>query len=372
VSRHPQRAMRIYGSLRSAHLERFPRMVPAEVVFHRTRADHDASLADPAAAPRQAGRLGVVARLLRRHYDVIEVNEPVMVQRWPDLLAQIAAIRLRGVLTRRRGSVVAYCIGLTDPVEELSRRSRLPPRLSRPIARVVMRVLVAGMDRLAFGTTEARGLYARYVPAARLDRISKVFEALPAPCECLSGAGHRQPSTVVFLGAFDERKGIERLMPAWEELLRRDGDARLQLIGSGPLAGEVGEWASQRAEVTLAIDPPRAAIHGALRESTALVLLSQRVGPWREQVGLPIVEALGHGCEVIASSETGLATWLAEHGHAVVDPRIAPAELAEVIAEVLDAPRSRERVLADLPDSDQRIAADAWLMTGDEARAGGW
>ena len=367
-----RRILRIYGSLRSAHLERFREMAPAEVVFHRTRSDYDESLTDPLAAPRRAGRLGVVARLVRRPYDVVEVNEPVMVQRWPDLLAQIAAIRLRGVFSRRRGRVVAYCIGLTDPAEELSRRSRLPPRLTRPIARIVMTVLVGGMDRLAFGTTDARELYASYVPAARLDRVSRTFEALPAPCACLEArTDRRQPDTLVFLGAFDERKGIERLMPAWDELRARDGDARLHVIGAGPLAAEVAEWASRRAEVTLAIDPPRPSIHRILRESTALVLLSQPVGAWREQVGLPIVEALGHGCEVIASSETGLATWLAEHGHAVVDPLVAPTELADVIAAVLRAPRPPETVLSDLPSSDQRIAADGWLMAEESDVAGG-
>jgi glycosyltransferase involved in cell wall biosynthesis len=359
-------ALRIYASLRSTHLERFREMVPAFVMFHRTRYDYDESLIDPLAVPRRASRLGVVAELIRRPYRVIEVNEPIMVDRWPDLLAQVAAARLRGVLSRRRELVVAYCIGLGDPAEDLSRRSRLPLWLTRPIARVVMTVLVSCMDRLAFGTLGARELYASYVPAARLDRVSRVFEALPAPCGCLEGCTDRlQPSTLVFLGAFDERKGIERLMQGWDELGSRGSEMRLHAMGTGQLAGKVTEWASGRTDVTLDIDPPRPLIHQVLREGTALILLSQRVGPWREQVGLPIVEALSHGCEVIASSETGLATWLAQHGHVVVDPLAGPTELADVIAGVLGAPRPAATVLSDLPRSDQRIAADAWLMSDD-------
>lgn len=357
-------ALRIYASLRTAHLERFREMVPAQVRFHRTRYDYDESLADPDAVPRRTSRLGVVAELARRPYRVVEVNEPIMPERWPDLAAQIVAARLRGLLSRRRELVVAYCIGRTDPAEELSRRWRVPPRLARPLARVAVGLLVRGMDRLAFGTTGARELYACYVGPARLARVARLFEALPAPCECRAGDTSRaRPDTLVFLGAFDERKGITRVMAAWDELARRSSALRLHVMGTGPLADDVASWAATRPEVTLDIEPSRAQIHRALRESAALILLSQRVGPWREQIGLPIVEALGHGCAVIASSETGLAGWLQAHGHAVVDPLAEPGELADVIATVLGAGRPVADVLADLPRSDRRIAADAWLMS---------
>jgi glycosyltransferase involved in cell wall biosynthesis len=357
-------ALRIYASLRSAHLERFREMVPAQVLFHRTRYDYDESLIDPLAAPKRASRFGAVAEVARRPYRVIEVNEPIMVDRWPDLVAQVVAARLRGLLSRRRELVVAYCIGLTDPAEDLARRWHLPHWVTWPIARVVMTVLVTGMDRLAFGTTGAKELYAGYLSAARLERVARVFEALPAPCACRAGSTDRQrPKTLVFLGAFDERKGVRLLMRAWDELRGRGGDVRLHIMGTGALTDEVTAWVSSRAEVTLDIDPPRPVIHQLLRESAALILLSQRVGPWREQVGLPIVEALGHGCEVIATSETGLASWLRSHGHAVVDPGAGPTEVADVIAAVLHEPRPVQSILADLPQSDRRIEADAWLMS---------
>jgi glycosyltransferase involved in cell wall biosynthesis len=358
-------AVRIYAALRSAHLERLREMTPAQVLFHRTRADFDDSLIDPACAPRRVGRFGAIAELARRPYGVVEVNEPIMVDRWPDLLAQVVAVRLRSLLTRRRSAVVAYCIGRTDPAKDLARRSRLPLWLTRRISRAVMTVLVGGMDRLAFGTTAARDLYASYVPAPRLDSISEDFEALPAACGCLTGRLDRPRSrSLVFLGALDERKGIERVMPAWDAFQGAGGAAHLHVLGSGRLGGAVGEWASGRTDVSFDIDPPRALVHQVLRESAALILLSQRVGPWREQVGLPIVEGLAHGCEVIASSETGLATWLARHGHAVVDPAIPPAELADVMARTLTASRPPAAILSGLPLTDQRLAADAWLMSG--------
>jgi glycosyltransferase involved in cell wall biosynthesis len=81
------------------------------------------------------------------------------------------------------------------------------------------------------------------------------------------------------------------------------------VIGAGRLLPEVRAWADGRDDVDLEIDPPRARVHEAMRESSVLVLLSQPHGHWREQVGLPIVEGLAHGCEVVTTSETGLASW---------------------------------------------------------------
>lgn len=366
MTSNPRPALRIYASLRSAHLERFREMAPAQVLFHRTRYDYDESLADPDAMPRRVSRAGAVAELVRTSYRVIEVNEPLMTDRWPDLFAQLAAIRLRGLLTRRRERIVAYCIGLTDPAAVISRRWRLPPRAARLIARGAMTVLVRSMDRLAFGTTGALDLYADYVSTARLDRVVRVFEALSAPCDCRAGNTDRlHPGTLLFVGAFDDRKGIRHVMRAWDELCERESELRLHVMGKGAFADEVAEWAATRPSVTLDIDPPRPAIHRAMRESGALILLSQRVGAWREQVGLPIVEALSHGCEVITTSETGLAGWLSGHGHAVLDPSAPPAEIADVIAKVLRSPRPVESILGDLPRWDRRLEADAWLMSDD-------
>jgi len=92
------------------------------------------------------------------------------------------------------------------------------------------------------------------------------------------------------------------------------------------------------------------------------VLLSQRTTNWREQVGLPIVEALAHGCAVVASDETGLADWLATHGHRCVSPSASEGELADVVVVAIKAERPVDSVLADLPAVDGRSRADAWLF----------
>jgi glycosyltransferase involved in cell wall biosynthesis len=366
--------LRIYASVRTAHLERFREMEPAVVLFHRARYDYDESLADPQWRPRRMGRRGVIAELVRHPYRVVEVNEPIMTDRWLDLLAQILVLRLRGLLTRRRTPVVAYCIGLTDPAEEIRRRLPVPVPLwcVRLWCRLVMSLVVAGTDRLAFGTSGARDLYGLYVPAHLLARRARVFEALPRPCGCDESVAERSERgrTVLFLGAFNERKGIDLTMRAWEALSERDPSLHFHVIGKGDARDRVESWTAGRSDVLLEIDPPRARIHAALRDSAVLVLLSQRVGPWREQVGLPIVEALAHGCTVVTTDETGLADWLARHGHLVVPSLARPDQVADAIATALRRGRPESDVLADLPATDSRIAADEWLLAAGDGRYG--
>jgi len=340
-------------------------MAPAKVLYHRPRYDYDPSLADPASPPRRMGRLGVVAELLRKRYRVVEVSEPMMTTRWPDLFAQIIAVRIRGLLSGQRELIVSYCIALTDPAEHLRERWHLPRPLARFTARIGLRVLVLGMDRLAFGTTGCFELYAKHIGSNLLARRAKVFEAVPAACDCLGGPStpnSRRGDTLLFVGIFEERKGIPELIAVWDELRSRQPRLRLHIVGKGRLVAEVTEWAGRHPEVTLDIDPPRAVIHRALRDSAVLILLSQRMGAWREQVGLPIVEGLAHGCEIVTTSQTGLAEWLRERGHLVVEPHASSAEVADAVGAVFARTRPPEMILSDLPNADSRIVADSWMF----------
>jgi glycosyltransferase involved in cell wall biosynthesis len=356
--------LRIYASVRTAHLERFQHMVHSDVLYHRTRYDFDPELAKALPEFRQVSRRDVLRRLATRSYAAVEINEPIMVDRWKDLLAQIALIRLRDLLTWHRTRIVAYCIGLTDPVDDLADRGR-PRWLTRVVSRLAMTLIVAGTDGLAFGTSGSHDLYARYVPTRLLRRRARLFEALPTGCDCVRqiDAPRTSPTTLLFVGAFDDRKGIRPTMAAWEHVHEQRPDLRLHLIGKGRYVEEVVSWAADRSEVQVGIDPPRDRIHAAMRESGALILLSQRIGSWREQVGLPIVEALSHGCPVVTTSETGLAEWLLAHGHTVLAPKDGPAVVAAAAVAALDEARERRSVLADLPDGDRRIEADAWMMS---------
>src|SRR5699024_458873 len=102
----------------------------------------------------------------------------------------------------------------------------------------------------------------------------------PAACACPAAAS--RPDEVLFVGAFDERKGIRELLEAWPLVTDRRPAAALRVIGQGPLVDEVTARAGGLERTSVTVDPPRADIHAGLRRAAVLVLLSQPHPRWRE------------------------------------------------------------------------------------------
>lgn len=353
---------RVYVMLRTAHLERFKQMTSATVFYRSTRYDFDATVAGTGTPLVQSGRLGTLIALARGQFIAVELNEPLMTQQWTDLLCQIMVIRASDRIRRRRTRIGAYCLGLTDPVVKLKLRWRSPTKPTQVWAGAVLRLLVNQYDRLAFGTDSAYRFLEEYVGPDLLKGRSKLIPALPRACTCDSETNGRDPMRVLFVGAFSDRKGIRVLMAAWDLLKVSEPEAQLTIIGMGSLKDEVEAWADSRHDVRLSVDPPRAEIHSAFWRSHVLVLPSQRVGPWREQVGLPIVEGLAHGCEIVTTAETGLASWLSSNGHEVIYPTESPIQLARALARSVQRTRTAQEILFSLPAVDGRLEADEWLM----------
>lgn len=354
---------RVYDSIRTAHLERFQVMAHAAIIHKNSRYDYDKSQIPNGMDIRELGRWRTWRALTLESYDAVELNEPMMTGRWLDLTGQILAIRAADFVRRRKTRVTGYCIALTNPAEEISVRFHIPIELALPWTKFVISTLISQYDRLAFGTDGSLRLTEEFVRPDKLRRRSKVIPALPCPCTCASpDPQSADVPSVLFLGAFAEHKGVRQLMSAWESVVKADVGVELLLIGKGALADEVEGWAADLPNVAVRVDPPRADIHAALRRAKVVVLPSQRVGLWREQVGLPIVEGLAHGCEVVTTDETGLSRWLEKHGHQVVRASAGPGALADSILRSMRSRRGKQAVLDALPEIDGRIEADRWLM----------
>jgi glycosyltransferase involved in cell wall biosynthesis len=78
---------------------------------------------------------------------------------------------------------------------------------------------------------------------------------------------------------------------------------------------------------------------------------------------LPIGEALAHGLTVVTTNETGLATWLADNGHTVIDEKHVATELGDAIVTALKNQLQPSAVETALPSIPGRIEADKWLHT---------
>lgn len=353
----PTGRVRLYQTLRTAHLEQALQLAPATILYRARRYDFDEDLAARLDLVR-AGPLRAAWLLLRSPVDEFEINEPLMRYAVRGTALAVAAVRLRSLLTRRRTTIVTYAIENCDPYA-LRRPRGWRALLRRAVDRRLSGAVWRSVDRVVFGTAAARDVYRARLSPPRPAEV--LLPALPQPCPTCAPAppdGKR----VVFLGALSERKGVPLLMAAWPLVRQRFPDARLTVVGQGALEDAVREWAAGDGSVELVVDPPRARIHEVLRRAAVLVLPSQPQPAWREQLGLPLTEALSHGVPVVTTTETGLADWLAEHGHGVVDSPGTPATLADaVVARLRDAP-SRDSVLAALPARDGRLAADDWLF----------
>ncbi|ROS50456.1 glycosyltransferase family 4 protein [Frigoribacterium sp. PhB24] len=352
-------AVRLYESLRTAHLERAHDLAPASIVYRVTRYDFDASLAEGLDLV-PAGPLGSAWLIARSRVETLEVNEPLMTSSLPTTAMVLAALAVRRRLTGRRTIVVSYLIGNADPFDAAT-APRLRTRLRRRGERLLARAVWRRLDRVVFGTDAARETYTRLLGDPSPRTVATTVPALPTRHPDARGGGARPPS-VAFVGSFVERKGLRVLAAAWPLVVAARPDATLTLLGKGTLEQEVRALSATQPSVTVEVDPPRPRIHSVLDEARVLVLWSQPSPTWREQVGLPIVEGLSHGCTVVTTTETGLADWLGAHGHVVAgDPR-SHRVLADAIVEALDAGRTADDVLADLPDRDGRLAADDRLF----------
>jgi glycosyltransferase involved in cell wall biosynthesis len=348
----------VYDTLRTAHLERAAERPDVSVLYRRRRYDFDDSLA--AGLDLLPGNdLSAAVTVLRSRPRVVEVNEPLMRSAVVRGAVVVAAARLGAVLHGSGVRVVAYAIENRDPFPAgpLRPRARLRAARDRRLARWTARQL----DRLAYGTPGAAALYERLLGPELAGVETALVPAVPAACGCLADDGPQDPEGVLFVGAFSPRKGLPELLAAWPHVVREHPRARLTLLGKGPLEDRARALADRDQAVRLLVDPPRAEVHRALRQAAVLVLLSQPTPGWREQVGLPLVEGLAHGCSVVTTSQTGLADWLADHGHAVLPPHAPATEVAARIAAALQARRPADDVLNDLPTTDGRASADHWL-----------
>jgi glycosyltransferase involved in cell wall biosynthesis len=189
---------------------------------------------------------------------------------------------------------------------------------------------------------------------------------LPAKSVVISD-GNPEPeprARALFVGEFDDRKGILDLMKAWPSVEDALPDAVLTVVGGGQHAKLVQEWCAERPGARVFCGfLPHEETADQLMKADVLVAPSRRSGRWREQIGLPIVESLSVGLTVVTTDETGLADWLSKEEHTVLPEKDVTRRLAAGIILALRRPIPREKVLDSLPAIPGRIIADSWLHT---------
>ena len=334
-------SLRILPDLRSSVVEeKHPGQV---LLFTSKRDDSDASLHDPSVRPFSWRTF--VDALRDPDLELLEVAEPLWLGEWKKALRYIAVAKV----LRPRIMVATYAIENFDARERLATRVGL----------IAMGVSMLGLDAVVFGTTGAyenhRHAFGR---ALRRTRHTVLPPRLDACTVCGAAIdGEREP-VVLFLGAPSDRKGFPVLLEAW----RRTAPEGWRLVVADPSGNEAPEL-PPATEVRRR--PAREEVHELLRTSAVVAMPSVRRPGWREQIGLPLVEGLAHGCRVVTTTETGLADDLRDHPDVHLTTPGDPDDLARGLREAMDRGR------AERPEQrgfSKRDVVDWWLGEGPEPK----
>lgn len=195
---------------------------------------------------------------------------------------------------------------------------------------------------------------------ARADRVHVVpsgvdtrwFSPSPLP------AG---PPEVVFVGRLVEKKGVDVLLAAWPQVRRQVPDARLRIVGQGPLEDAVRAAADPSVDVdTRGAGPTE--VRDALRGASVVCTPSRTAADGDvESLLLVNLEAQASGRPVVTTDSAAVPEFVAAGRTALVVPEADTAALAEALVAVLADRALAERLGAAGPafaaDFDVRACA---------------
>jgi phosphatidylinositol alpha-1,6-mannosyltransferase len=168
----------------------------------------------------------------------------------------------------------------------------------------------------------------------------------------------------LFASPLAGNKGIDRVLQAHRLVRERLPEARLEVLGRGPLEGMVRREAARPGSgVTLLGSGDRGRVAEAMRRSAVFVTAPRPTPVWTEQFGLAYVEAMASGLPVVTTA--------CGSNHEAVrppNPRVADEveALAEALLGFLADPARRARVGAE----NRRVALERHELRRQCARLG--
>lgn len=229
-----------------------------------------------------------------------------------------ATIATNGLAAARSGRPYRCWLG-TSLADEWAARARgldpvrrLAQRLNAPPLQAIERRVIRGAERVYATSPSSRAAVAA---AGGLDEETIGLLPIPIDNERFSPEPDERwrerlsAPTIVFVGRTDDpRKNLQLLLDALPAIRARVPGARLQLIGS----------------------PPVASVAEALREASLFVLPS-----WQEGFGIVAAEALASGVPVVTTPSGGPEHLVRESGGGRVLEGFEPDELADAATALL-------------------------------------
>lgn len=356
--RRPPQVAKLYLRLRSAHLERQQQLPLSWLFYRHLQYDIDPELLARAEFVQRTGLWDAARNIRSQGVTVVEINEPAMVAAWP----VIASFMTGRTLYRRswHPSIVFYALENQDPRVAMVDKFRIPVKMAELLVERFVTQVAKRSTKVCFGTSAARELYRELIDPAiwsELEGRSIILEPLPAPMK----VGRKSELGFVFLGELSNRKGLDQVLKAWPRVRLDLPGATLRILGNGPLAPLVEQMARRDQSIFFEGMVDRATVRSHLSDARILVLPSKTSARWREQVGLPLLEGLAYGCELVTSDATGIAETLMRNDHRVLASGYSDFDLAEAMVDAGQTARDPERIQSFLPKEDGRLAAERWL-----------
>jgi phosphatidylinositol alpha-mannosyltransferase len=145
---------------------------------------------------------------------------------------------------------------------------------------------------------------------------------------------------ILFVGRFEERKGLPTLLEAFATLKPKVPNAHLVVVGSGERRAQYEEWLERRGvrDVHFVGRVPDEDLAGYYQHSD--VFCAPNTG--NESFGIVLVEAMAAGCPVVASNIEGFAELTVYGAHGLLVTPKSPRALADALTRVLTDEALRE------------------------------
>ncbi|TDC91263.1 glycosyltransferase family 1 protein [Actinomadura sp. 7K507] len=165
---------------------------------------------------------------------------------------------------------------------------------------------------------------------------------------------------VVSVSRLVRRKGHDRLLDAWPEVVRRHPDARLVIVGEGPMRRRLTDQAARAAPGTVTLTGPVSAadlpLCYAAADAFVLPCRDERRGLQVEGLGLSVLEASAAGLPVVVGRSGGSPESVIDGSTGTVIDAADPRELARTLNGLLDDPRGARL----MGEAGRRWVCDTW------------